>query len=89
MSTTATRSAGVFHPRGRAGRSLHLLSDEHFTVPGTLVEAWASLKSFKPRHQPPSEPPDDPGNPTVNFRGERRSGATHQSSSDPEVLLCS
>src|SRR5260370_22677427 len=43
--------------------SLQLLSDEHFTLDGTLVEAWASLKRFKPRQQPPSEPPDDPGNP--------------------------
>jgi transposase len=68
-------------------RSLQLLSDEHFTVDGTLVEAWASLKSFKPKGQPPSEPPDDPGNPTVNFHGERRSNATHQSSTDPEAKL--
>src|SRR5579864_733759 len=44
-------------------RSLQLLSDQHFTVDGTLVEAWASLKSFKPRHQGPTQPPDDPGNP--------------------------
>jgi len=50
----------------------------------TLVEAWASLKSFKPRHQGPTQPPDDPGNPTVNFHGERRSNATHQSTSDPK-----
>src|SRR5450759_429098 len=68
-------------------RSLQLLSDEHFTVDGTLVEAWASLKSFKPRHQGPTQPPDDPGNPTVNFHGERRSNATHQSTSDPEAKL--
>jgi IS5 family transposase len=68
-------------------RSLQLLSDEHFTVDGTLVEAWASLKSFKPRQQPPREPPDDPGNPTVNFHGERRSNATHQSTTDPEAKL--
>jgi IS5 family transposase len=68
-------------------RSLQLLSDEHFTVDGTLVEAWASLKSFKPRHQGPTQPPDDPGNPTVNFHGERRSNATHQSTTDPEAKL--
>ncbi len=68
-------------------RSLHLLSDEHFSVDGTLVEAWASLKSFKPKHQSASEPPDDPGNPTVNFHGERRSNATHQSTTDPEAKL--
>src|SRR5712692_5935513 len=68
-------------------RSLQLLSDEHFTVDGTLVEAWASLKSFKPRHQGPTQPPDDPGNPMVNFHGERRSNATHQSTTDPEAKL--
>jgi len=59
-------------------RGLDLLSDEHFTVDGTLVEAWASLKSFKRKTAGPSDPPDDPGNPTVNFHGERRNNATHQ-----------
>ena len=68
-------------------RSLQLLSDEHFTVDGTLVEAWASLKSFKRKDQGPQPPPDDPGNPTVNFHGERRSNATHQSTTDPEAKL--
>jgi transposase len=68
-------------------RTRKLLSDEHFTVDGTLVEAWASLKSFKRKDVGPSEPPDDPGNPTVNFRGERRSNATHQSTTDPEARL--
>jgi len=68
-------------------RGLKLLSDEHFTVDGTLVEAWASLKSFKRKDAGPSEPPDDPGNPTVNFHGERRSNATHQSTTDPEAQL--
>ena len=64
------------------------MSDEHFTVDGTLIEAAASLKSFRPKDQPPSdEPPDDPGNPTVNFRGERRSNTTHQSTTDPEARL--
>ena len=68
-------------------RGLKLLSDEHFTVDGTLVEAWASLKSFKRKDRGPGEPPDDPGNPTVNFHGERRSNATHQSTTDPEAQL--
>src|SRR5271157_832632 len=68
-------------------RGLNLLSDEHFTVDGTLVEAWASLKSFKRKDAGPSEPPDDPGNPTVDFHGERRSNATHQSTTDPEARL--
>ena len=47
-----------------------LLSDEHFTVDGTLLEAWASHKSFKPKGTP-GQPPDDPKNPTVGFHGER------------------
>ena len=49
-----------------------LLSDEHFTVDGTLLEAWASHKSFRPKDEDPPAPPADPKNPTVNFRGERR-----------------
>src|SRR5450631_143238 len=62
----------------RQAAGLGLLSDEHFTVDGTLIEAAASLKSFRPKDGPPSSsPPDDPGNPMVNFRGERRSNATH------------
>src|SRR5207302_1223397 len=53
-----------------------LTSDEHFSVDGTLLEAWASQKSFQPKQEKPAPPPDDPGNPTVNFRGERRSNET-------------
>ena len=69
-------------------RGAGLLSDDHFTVDGTLIEAWASLKSVKPKDAPPpAAPPDDPGNPTVNFHGERRTNATHQSTTDPETLL--
>ena len=63
-----------------------LASDEHFTVDGTLIEAWASLKSFQRKDQD-SPPPDDPGNPTVNFHGEKRSNQTHQSSTDPDANL--
>ena len=68
-------------------RSAGLLSDEHFTVDGTLLEAWASLKSFRPKDEGPTAPPDDPGNPTVNFHGESRRNDTHQSTTDPEALL--
>lgn len=65
-----------------------LLSDEHFTVDGTLIEAWASLKSVTPKEPSASAaPPDDPGNPTVDFQGERRTNATHQSTTDPEARL--
>ena len=63
-----------------------LTSDEHFTVDGTLLEAWASLKSFK-KVGADDPPPDDPGNPTVNFHGEPRSNATHASTTDPDAKL--
>lgn len=67
-------------------------SDQHFTADGTLVEAWASLKSFvrkngKDRDKVQSAKDDDPGNPTVNFHGEKRSNATHRSTTDPESVL--
>lgn len=67
-----------------------LLSDEHFTVDGTLVEAWASQKSFQPKEQKPkggSSDSHDRGNPTVNFRGQERTNDTHQSTTDPEAKL--
>src|SRR6202162_1472571 len=78
----------------RAGQ---LLSDEHFTVDGTLLEAWASHKSFRPvdpvgkdknDHEP--KPPAarwDKNNPTINYRGEKRSNQTHCSTTDPEAML--
>jgi transposase len=66
----------------------HLLSDEHFTVDGTLVEAWAGQKSFQPRKKKDTAaPPEDAGNPEVNFRGQKRRNDTHQSTSDPEARL--
>jgi transposase len=70
-------------------RSAGLMSDDHFTVDGTLIEAWASLKSFRPKNQEPKEgpPPDDKGNPTVDFHGEKRSNATHESKTDPDARL--
>jgi hypothetical protein len=63
-----------------------LLSDEHFTVDGTLLEAWASHKSFRPKGGS-LEPPDDPKNPTVNFHGDTRRNDTHQSTTDPDARL--
>src|SRR5215813_6227869 len=63
-----------------------LLSNEHFTIDGTLIDAWASLKSFQRKDAPP-RPPEDPRNPTVNFHGERRSNATHASTTDPQARL--
>src|SRR5262252_4325447 len=66
-------------------RQRRLLSDEHFTVDGTLIEAWAGQKSFKRKDSKPAQsPPDDhdPGNPSLDFHGERRSNDTHQSTTD-------
>jgi transposase len=68
-------------------RDLDLMSDEHFTVDGTLLEACASLKSFKRVNRQPEPPPDDPGNPTVDFHGESRSNKTHESTTDPDSQL--
>lgn len=68
-------------------RERDLLSDEHFTVDGTLLEAWAGQKSFKRKEAAPSSPPDDPGNPSIDFHGERRTNATHASTTDPEARL--
>jgi hypothetical protein len=61
--------------------------DEHFTVDGSLLEAWASVKSFQPKNKKSWPPPDDPGNPTLDYRGEKRSNETHASKSDPEAQL--
>ena len=67
-------------------KGLDLLSDEHFTVDGTLLEACASLKSFK-KVDGEQSAPDDPGNPTVDFHGETRSNDTHSSNTDPDAML--
>ncbi len=67
-------------------REKKLLRDEHFTVDGTLLEAWASVKSFQ-RKDGKNTPPDDPGNPTVDFHGEKRSNQTHQSKTDPDAKM--
>ena len=68
-------------------RDHELLSDDHFTVDGTLIEAWAGQKSFKRKEAEPPSPPDDLGNPSIDFRGERRTNATHASTTDPEARL--
>ena len=64
-----------------------LTSDEHFSVDGTLLEACASLKSFQNKDKGRPNEPDDPGNPTVDFHGERRSNETHESTTDPDARL--
>jgi transposase len=68
-------------------RKARLMSADHFTVDGTLIEAWASLKSFKKKDDDDTTPPDDPGNPTVDFHGEKRGNDTHESTTDPDAKL--
>jgi transposase len=68
-------------------RHADLLSDEHFSVDGTLIEAWASHKSFQRKDGGGQTPKDDPGNPTVNFHGETRRNETHESTTDPDTRL--
>lgn len=65
-----------------------LLSSDHFSVDGTLVEAWASMKSFKPKQDGGGDPPPGGGrNAEADFRGEKRSNETHASTSDPDAML--
>jgi len=73
----------------RQARVSGLMSDDHFTVDGTLIEACASLKSFRPKAESLGEggKGDEGGNPTVDFRGEKRSNQTHVSTTDPESRL--
>lgn len=73
----------------RQARESGLMSDDHFTVDGTLIDAWASLKSFRPNGENPSDCPadGDKSNPMVDFHGEKRSNMTHSSTTDPESRL--
>ena len=64
-----------------------LLSSEHFSVDGSLIQAWASVKSFRPKEGDGTPPSDGGRNPSRDFRGERRSNATHGSTTDPDALL--
>ena len=82
---TGNVAAGFFDAVLIHADTARLLSDEHFTVDGTLLEAWASHKSFRPREEEP--PPDGGGHPTGNFHGQRRSNTTHQSTTDPDARL--
>jgi transposase len=68
-------------------RAADLLSDEHFSVDGTLIEAWAGQKSFQRKDGGKKPPPDDAGNPTVNFHGEKRRNDTHESTTDSDARL--
>jgi transposase len=70
----------------RQAKLRRYISSDHFTVDGTLLEAWASHKSFKPKDGPPSEPPVG-RNAEVGWHGQKRSNETHQSTTDPEARL--
>lgn len=63
------------------------LSDEHFTVDGTLIEAWASMKSFRPKDSDSSNNSDGTRNPEIDFHGTKRCNDTHESTTDPESRL--
>ena len=78
---------GFFTGIVEEARRRHLLSEEHFTVDGTLLEAWASMKSLRPKDGRQDPPADGGRNPDVNFRGEHRINDTHASTTDPEALL--
>lgn len=84
-------SGAFFAEVVREARSRQLISEEHFTVDGTLIESWASLKSFVSRDKQDSDSNDGngfkPSNPEVDFHGERRTNKTHSSTTDPEALL--
>lgn len=98
VPTSFTKNRDRLLAHDVAGRFLHavvtqaqgagLLSDEHFTVDGTLIEAWASLKSFRPIDDPDQGvDDDDPGNVDVDFHGQKRSNQTHRSTTDPDARL--
>lgn len=76
-----------FHHVFELSREHGWASDEHFTVDGTLIEAAASMKSFVRKEGAPNPTDGDPGNPSVDFKGEKRTNQTHQSTTDPEARL--
>jgi transposase len=78
---------GFFQAVLQQARERSLLSDEHFTVDGTLLEAWAGVKSYQRKDAKNAAPPDDPGNATVDFHGEKRSNQTHASKTDPDAKM--
>lgn len=71
-------------------RVKRLLSSDHFSVDGTLIDAWCSMKSFRPKGAGNGDPPDDGAsgrNGEVDFRGQKRSNETHASTTDPDARL--
>jgi transposase len=97
-ATTFTKNRERFERHGLVGKFFERVvatalveeyaSNDHFTVDGTLIQSWASLKSFRPKDEPRDKPPSEAsGNPSVDFHGEKRSNETHQSTTDPEARL--
>ena len=84
---TADVAAAFFNQIRQQAEAADLLSDEHFSVDGTLLAAWASLKSFRPKDSDEMPPTDGTRNPTVDFHGESRSNVTHASTTDPDSRL--
>jgi transposase len=78
---------GLFGQVMQQAKQAHLLSDEHFSVDGTLIRAWASHKSFVPKDGPPPPSAGSRSNPEVDFKGKKRSNDTHASTTDPEARL--
>jgi hypothetical protein len=88
MRTPSPRTERVFVACGGAKHERRAWPRTNISLQTcTLLQAWASLNSFQPKEGKRSSPPDDPGNPTVKFRGERRSNETHASKTDREALL--
>lgn len=81
-------AAAFFREIVKQAGERELISDEHFSVDGTLLDAWASQKSFQKKGKKAAKSSDDDSsNPTVNFKGERRRNDTHQSTTDPDSRL--
>jgi len=78
---------GLFGQVMQQAKQAHLLSDEHFSVDGTLIHAWASHKSFVPKDGPPPPSAGSRSNPEVDFKGKKRSNDTHASTTDPDARL--
>ena len=97
-ATTFTKNRDRFEAHGLVGKFFERVvqtalvkkhaSNDHFTVGGTLIQSWASLKSFRPKNEKRDDGPIEGGsNPSVDFRGEGRSNETHSSTTDPEARL--
>jgi transposase len=78
---------GLFGQVMQQAKEAQLLSDEHFSVDGTLIRAWASHKSFVPKDGPPPPSSGSRSNPEVDFKGKKRSNDTHASTTDPDARL--